>query len=112
MIFNRLEQYRGGKQASCFGRMVIRECLNIGSKLDKPRIVPIELDKIDTGTPDAPRYHIDGYGNVEQTLDIHILRYDPSRFFEARVTSSDNRLRQRFLVERRSGYEIGSLGER
>jgi hypothetical protein len=45
--------------------------------------VPIEvLCKIGTGVPDIVRVWIDCCEDIEQVLDIYILRGDPPRFSE------------------------------
>ena len=66
--------------------MVIRESFDLRPQHDQPPFAPIEVPReSNTGTPDTGRVWVNGREDVEQVLNIHILRRDPSRLIEARL---------------------------
>ena len=66
--------------------MDIWEPFDLRSQHDEPWFVRKEvLHEMLTGIPDIARVGINSCKDIEQMLDIHILRNDPSRLFEVRL---------------------------
>ena len=64
--------------------MIIGKRFNLWPQHCLPRVVPTEeKQKADTGSPDLIRVRIDGHQDIEQMLNIRVLRDDPSCFSES-----------------------------
>ena len=63
--------------------MIIRETLDLWLQNRESLLVPMEVHhKIDAGNPDAVGVGVDRREDIEQVLDIYVLRRDPLRCFE------------------------------
>ena len=63
--------------------VIVREPFDLWSQNDEPLFVPNEVvHKFVAGFPDIVQVCIDGCEDIEQVLNIHILRCNPSRFNE------------------------------
>ena len=63
--------------------MDIWDPFDLQSRYSESWFVPIEvLHEIVTGNPDVVQVCIDRCGDIEQVLDVNILRSDPPCFFE------------------------------
>jgi hypothetical protein len=70
--------------------MVIREPFDLSPQHGKPRFVPIYVvHEMKTGIPDVGRVFVDGCEDIEEVFDVHILRRDPSCFFETGLVRID-----------------------
>ena len=70
--------------------MVVWEPFEPWPQHNKPAFVPKEVPhEVITDVPDVVRVCINGRKNIQQVLDIDILRYDPSCFFKPGLTRID-----------------------
>src|ERR1700753_698588 len=89
-ISNGRKQPREREQASTLHVMIIGKVLNFWPQNSLPRLLSIEVSqKVFTGSPDLVRVRVDGRENIEQMLNIRILRGDPSCFFESGRAGSE-----------------------
>jgi hypothetical protein len=59
--------------------MVVRESFEPWPQHDQSRFVPEEvLHEVVTRSPDAIGGFVDGGEDIEQVLNVHVLRHDPS----------------------------------
>jgi len=66
--------------------MVIREPFDPWPQNDEPWFVPREVRReIATGLPDVVRVGVDGCEDIEQMLDVYVLRRDPPCFSEVKL---------------------------
>jgi hypothetical protein len=83
VISRRLKQQSEPVQAFWFGGVIIRKPLDPQPQHGLPRFAPAEVyQKAGASSPDFIRVRVDGREDIEQVLDIPILRGDPSRFSE------------------------------
>ena len=89
MISDPSKQLRGLKQALRLRGMVIWETFDLWTQNRLSWFVPIEVEhKVCACIPVPTRVRVDGREDIEQMLDIHILRPDPSRLFKSRITGT------------------------
>lgn len=63
--------------------MIVWEPFDPWLQIDESSFVPIEMPcEIGAGFPDTVRVRADRYEDIEQVLDIYVLRRDPSCFPE------------------------------
>ena len=81
---NRVEQPCELKQASWFGAMAIWESFDLWPQYDQPWFVSIKVaHEKNAGVPCVDRARVNRCEDIEQVLDVHILRYNTSGLFKA-----------------------------
>jgi hypothetical protein len=69
--------------------MVIGKAFDLRPQHSLPWFVPIEvLHEVATSIPDTTRVRVDGCEDIEQVLNVHILRPDPLRFLNPGLPGS------------------------
>jgi len=71
------------EQAFRLGGVIVREPFDFWSQNDEPLFVPNEVVRESgAGFPDIVRVLVNGCEDIEQVLNVYILRRDPPRFSE------------------------------
>ena len=91
---------------------MIRESFDLWPQNDEPLLVMSEVPyEIGTGVPDVGRARVDRGEDIEQVLNIHVLRNDPNPGLFGSV-SIELRVKYRSLAMRRSRDDFWFLGWR